>query len=452
MSFKIAIIGRPNVGKSTIFNRLSGTRNALVHNKPGLTRDRKEVDANIADLYFKLIDTAGLEKAGKDSIEELMMEQTMSAVDEADIILFTIDGRDGVTPIDEHFAKQVRRIKKPKILVVNKCESEKNAPGIAESYSLGFGDPVILSAEHGVGFGDLYDRIIEEAKKEFLDLDNEADESKNDLSIAIIGRPNAGKSTLFNAIVGENRSITSDLAGTTRDSVYVDVEYKGNKIKLVDTAGIRKKFRKGDFLEELSVFDSVKSLGHANIAVLLIDGVIGIDKIELHLADMIMSEGKGMVIAINKWDLMTKEERAKLTEDLDIMLDYSLSKAKTSKILTISAFKGKNINRVLPACIKTYKSWNKKISTSQVNKWLEHATSRNIPPICAGRRVKFKYATQIKSRPPTFNIHTSSSLKNFPDSYTRYLSNSLRDEFELDGVAIRVNLVKGSNPYAENNE
>lgn len=447
MSFKIAIIGRPNVGKSTIFNRLSGTREALVHNKPGLTRDRKEQDANIGDLYFRLIDTAGLEKAKKDSIEELMMEQTMNAVEEADIVLFVIDGRDGLTSIDEHFAKTARRIKKPKILIVNKCENEQKSPGIAESYKLGFGDPVILSAEHGLGFGDLYDRIIESARERFLDIDNEKENNNNDLSVAIIGRPNAGKSTLFNAIVGENRSITSDLAGTTRDSVYVNIEHEGNTVKLVDTAGIRKKFRKGDFLEELSVQDSVKSLNHANIAVLLVDGKIGIDKIELHLADMITREGKGMVIAINKWDIMNKEERETLLDNLEIMLDYSLSSAKTSKILTISAFKEKNIHKILPACLETYESWNRKISTSQINKWLDWATTSNIPPICGNRRVKFKYATQAKTRPPTFNIHTSSNLNKFPESYIRYLKNSLRDEFEIHGVPIRIHLVKNDNPY-----
>ncbi len=240
------------------------------------------------------------------------------------------------------------------------------------------------------------------------------------------------------------------MAGTTRDSVYVTVTHTdGTEIKLVDTAGIRKKFRKGDFLEELSVQDSVKSLNYANIAVLLVDGKEGIDKIELSLSDMIMTEGKGLVIAVNKWDLMTREERDTLMENLEIMLDYSLSKAKTSKILTISALKGKSVNRVLPACIKTYESWNNEISTSKVNKWLEHATNANTPPICGGRRVKFKYAIQAKSRPPTFNIYTSSNLKNFPESYVRYLKNSIRDEFDIEGVPIRIHLVKGKNPYAE---
>lgn len=449
MSLKIAIIGRPNVGKSTIFNRLSGSKEALVHNNPGLTRDRKETNVVLGGLKFTLIDTAGLEDAKKDSIEELMVEQTMNAVEEADIILFTIDGRDGVTAMDEYFARRIRKIKKPKILLVNKCENEKKAPGIMESYSLGFGEPVIVSAEHGLGFNDMYERIVEEAEKNGKGFNEDEEENENDLSVAIIGRPNAGKSTLFNNITGQNRSITSDIAGTTRDSVFIDVTCEDKIVKLVDTAGIRKKFKKGDFLEELSVQDSIKSLNHANIAILLIDGVIGVEKVELQLADMVMQEGKGMVIVINKWDLLDKEERKELMEKLDIILDYSMSKARTSEIFKVSALKGKNVGRILPACLRTYENWNRKISTSKVNKWLEHAVTENIPPICAGKRVKFKFANQPKSRPPSFNIYTSSNLKNFPESYIRYLKNSLREEFDLDGVPIRIHLVKGDNPYAE---
>jgi GTP-binding protein len=454
MPLKIAIIGRPNVGKSTIFNRLTGTKEALVHDKPGLTRDRKEGKANISDLHFIITDTAGLEKAENNSIEQLMMEQTSKAIEDADIILFTIDGRAGVTNMDEYFARIVRRNSKPTIMLVNKAENERRAPGIDESYRLGFGDPVVLSAEHGIGFGDLYDAIIEKTEKYKL---NEKgigeDDEKPDLMLAIFGRPNVGKSTLFNAILGEHRSITSDIAGTTRDSIYVDFHYKNTLIKLVDTAGIRKKHRSGDFLEELSVNDSLKSLKYANVAVLVIDAKQGIDKMDLKLADEILYEGKALVLVLNKWDSLTHKERETINYNLETMTDYSLSQAKTCPVIRASALKEVKISDILDAAIKVYGAWNTKISTSKLNEWLHDAVETTPPPTSkTGKRVKLKYITQVTTRPPMFKIFTTSNLKGFPESYVNYLRNSMRKAFGIKGTPIRISIKKTGNPYAGQEE
>lgn len=453
MPLKIAIIGRPNVGKSTIFNRLTGSKEALTHDKPGLTRDRKEGNAQIGDLNFTLIDTAGMEKAEKNSLEKLMMEQTEEAINQAHIIMFTIDGRAGVTVMDEHFARMVRRKKKPVIMLVNKAENEKKAPGINESYSLGFGSPVVISAEHGVGFGDLYDAIhetVENSDLKKLNLLAEEDE-KPDLQLAIIGRPNVGKSTLFNTILGENRAIASDVAGTTRDSIYVNFKHKNNLIKLVDTAGIRKKHRsKGDFLEELSVNDSLKSLKYANVAALILDASLGIDKMDLKLADEILYEGRALVIVLNKWDAIGIEERKKVDFDLETLTHYSLSQARTCPVIRASALKGKKVTDILDNVIKVYEAWNTKLSTSKLNDWLQDATDETPPPTSkTGKRVRFKYITQSSTRPPTFKLFTTSNLSRMPDSYVNYLKNSLRKRFDIKGTPLRMNISKGKNPYAE---
>lgn len=451
MPLKIAIIGRPNVGKSTIFNRLTGTKEALVHDKPGLTRDRKEGKANISDLNFIIIDTAGLEKATSGSLEQLMMEQTSKAITDADIVMFTIDGRDGVTPVDDHFARIIRRYNKPTIMVVNKSENERRAPGIIESYKLGFGDPVPLSAEHGIGFGDLYDAITETVAKYDLEEKANADEDeKPDLMLAILGRPNVGKSTLFNAILHDNRSIVSDIAGTTRDSIYVDFHHNGTLIKLVDTAGIRKKHRKGDFLEELSVNDTQKSLKYANVVALVIDAKQGIDKMDLKLADEILYEGKALVMVMNKWDSLDNKEKEVANFNLESLMSYSLAQAKTCPVVRCSALKEHKVTDILDAAVKVYEGWNTKISTSKLNEWLKAATEETPPPTSkTGKRVKLKYMTQVSTRPPFFKIFTTSNLKGFPSSYVNYLRNSMRKEFNLKGTPIRISIKKTGNPYAE---
>lgn len=448
--FKIAIIGRPNVGKSTLFNRLAGAKLALVHDKPGLTRDRKETKVEIGDLNFTIIDTAGLEIAKKGSMEEQMMAQTEKAVEMSDIALFMIDGRAGLTPEDQHFAKKMRRSKKPIIAVVNKCENEKRAPGMFEAFSLGFGEPVIMSAEHALGMGDLYDRILEEAEKNNLDISKEEKNNEDEvLKLAIIGRPNVGKSTLFNSIIGDYRSITSDVAGTTRDTVFIDTEFEGKKIKLYDTAGIRRKHKTGEIEEELSVDDTIKSLKFTNIAILVIDAEAGIDKQDLHLADLIFSEGRGMIIALNKWDKLDEDQRKNMIEKIETLLNYSFHQGKNVPYFFISALEKKGIEKILKCVFDIYEHWNIKISTSKINKWLEYVTEENIPPMCAGKRVKLKYATQTSSRPPRITIFTNSLLKDFPESYTRYLINTFKKEFELKGTPVRITLKRTNNPFVE---
>jgi GTP-binding protein len=449
MSFKVAIIGRPNVGKSTLFNKLTGTRDALTHDKPGLTRDRKEGKASIGDLNFTVIDTAGLEKAETGTLEELMMQQTRMAIDEADIVLMTIDGREGVTALDKHFAMIIRKMNKPTLMVVNKSENDKKAPGIMESYKLGFGAPIPVSAEHNLGFSGLYEGISELAEKHDLirEDDEVIEDERFDLQICILGRPNVGKSTLFNAIIGEERSIASTFAGTTRDSIYYDVNYGDHIIKLVDTAGIRKRMKREDFLEELSVADSMKALQYANVAVMVLDATLGIDKMDLQVAGNVLEEGRAMVIAVNKWDALDDRERNTFKELLREKLEFSLSQAKYCPVIYASALKGEAVDKILNACLKAYEAWNMRISTGKLNRWLKVAVEENIPPLSNGKRITMKYITQIKSRPPTFCIFTSSNLKNLPESYMRYLKNSADKEFNFFGVPIRIIMRKSDNPF-----
>ncbi len=448
MSFKVAIIGRPNVGKSTIFNRLTGKREALVHDKPGLTRDRREGKVKMSGEIFTLIDTAGLEKAETGTLEELMMKQTNKAIEDADVILMTIDGREGVTPLDQHFAQILRKSKKPILMVVNKCENENKAPGITESFKLGFGDPIPVSAEHGLGFAELFHRIFDLSEKHgFQDNEIDMENSPVDLQVCILGRPNVGKSTLFNAFVGEERSIASSFSGTTRDSIYYDIEFNSNKVKLVDTAGVRKRTKRDDFLEELSVSDSMKALQYANVAIFVLDATLGIDKMDLHLAGLILEEGRGMVIAVNKWDALDDQEKAIFKALLQEKLEFSLSQAKYCPVIYASALQGVAVDKILQACLNVYDAWNMRISTGKLNRWLKVAVEENIPPLSNGKRVSLKYITQVKSRPPTFAIFTSSNLKELPDSYLRYLKNSMDREFNFSGVPIRIFMRKSNNPF-----
>ncbi|MDX1949137.1 MAG: ribosome biogenesis GTPase Der [Rickettsiales bacterium] len=444
--FKIAIIGRPNVGKSTLFNRLAGKRLALTHDKPGLTRDRKSFKVNYNDINFEIIDTAGLEIPKKDSIEELMMAQTDKAIEMADLVLFLIDGRAGVLDKDKFFAQKLRKSKKKILLVVNKCENEKRAPGIYEGHSLGFGEPAVISAEHAI-VGDLYDRIEEIAKQENFDISEEKEDEMPLLKLAILGRPNVGKSTLFNAILGENRAIISNLAGTTRDTIFVETEFEGEKIYLYDTAGIRRKHKNGEIEEELSVDDTIKTLNNCNIAILVVDAEAGIDKQELHLADQIFQEGKGMIIAMNKWDKLDKDQQKEMKEKIESLLDFSFHQGKNVPYYFISALENKGINKLLKEVLKVFGDWNIKISTSKINQWLEAALEANMPPMCAGRRVKLKYATQVASRPPKIVIFSSTNLKGFPESYIRYLTNSFKREFGLIGTPVRISLKRSKNPF-----
>ena len=445
--FKLAIIGRPNVGKSTLFNRLTGKKTALVDPTPGVTRDRKEGEASIGPLTFVAIDTAGMEKAETESLEAYMMEQTQQAIVEADILLMMIDGRQGVTAMDEHFVEQVRRSNKPVILAVNKCEGNKAQGGIAESYQLGLGEPVAISAEHGDGLGDLYDALVEMCEQEGLDSEAVPELPDDQLFIAIAGRPNVGKSTFFNQLLGEQRAIASPVAGTTRDAIYVDWQYKDHAIQLVDTAGLRRRAKQENKLEKLSVNDSYRAIQYANVVILMVDGTDPMNKMDLHLADHILSEGRGMIIAVNKWDLV--KDKKETLEDINTTLEYSLSQAKGVPVITLSALKGRQVNKVMDAALRLLKIWNQRITTSQLNRWLEHATSAHIPPLSKGKRIKLRYVTQIKTRPPTFALFTSSATKDLPDSYLLYLSNSLREHFNFQGVPIRMVVRKTKNPYAK---
>lgn len=448
MTFKVAIIGRPNVGKSTLFNRLTGKKDALTHDIPGLTRDRKEGKADIGGINFTLIDTAGLEKAETGSLEELMMEQTDKAIAEADIIFMTIDGREGVTNLDTHFAAKIRKMNKPTLMLVNKCENENRAPGIAESYKLGFGAPIPISSEHGTGFAELYERLIEIAEKNNLMIEEFNENEKSDMQICILGRPNVGKSTLFNSIIGEKRSIESDFSGTTRDSIYYDIKFNDHIIKLVDTAGIRRRTKRVEnFLEFISVEDSMKSLQYANVAIMVLDATVGIDKMDLHIAGNILEEGRAMVIAVNKWDAIDDRQKQEFKELLDERLQFSLSQAKYCPVIFASALTGENVTRILKAALKAYDAWNMRISTGKLNRWLKRAVEENILPLSGGKRVTMKYITQTKSRPPTFCIFTSSNLKELPESYFRYLKNSMDKEFDFLGVPIRIIMRKSDNPF-----
>jgi GTP-binding protein len=452
MSFTLAIVGRPNVGKSTLFNRLTGKKTAIVHNQPGVTRDRKRANANLGPLSFSILDTAGLEKYGraqKDTMEQKMMDQTEAAIDEADVILFLIDGKEGVTAADLHFAKWLRKKDTPVTLVVNKCEGRDSDEGFAEAYRLGFNEPVAISAEHGMGMTEMYEALETHAAK--FAIEDEPDEEgavvkEDQRSIAIIGRPNAGKSTLLNQLLGEERSITGPEAGITRDAIYTEWEYKGTPIQLVDTAGLRKKAKVVEAVEKLSTGDSMRAVRYANLVVLLLDGTLGIEKQDLTLADHVIEEGRGLVIAINKWDAV--KDKKETLEEIEHTLEHSLTQARGVPVVRISALNGDNVYTIIDMCLDIFARWNTRLTTAKLNRWLDGAVSQHLPPLVRGRRLKIKYIMQRKGRPPTFYLFTN-HIKEFPNSYLRYLSQSLRKEFDLEGVPIRIRLKKSDNPYAE---
>ncbi len=438
----VALIGRPNVGKSTLFNRLVGKKMAITDDIAGVTRDRKEGVASLGPLRFKVLDTAGLEQAEKASLQEAMMAQTEKAIEEADVLCLMLDGRAGVTPQDMHFVEELRKRNRPVILVVNKCEGEKAQAGITEAFGLGFGEPVTISAEHGEGMTELYEALEPYVGEEDEEQDDVASEH---LQLALAGRPNVGKSTLFNRLLKEERSIASDVAGTTRDAVYVDWEYDGTKVQLVDTAGLRKNSKRSGRLEHKSVEDSYRAIQYANVVVLVVDGNDPMNKIDLQLADHILSEGRAMVIAVNKWDMV--EDKATVRADIKTTLEYSLAQAKGIPVVTMSALHGSNVHQIMAEAFAVFEAWNSRISTGKLNRWLEVATEQHVPPLSKGKRIRFRYITQAKSRPPTFILFTSSNLKQLPESYLRYLTNSIRDAFTMQGTPIRIRVRKGKNPY-----
>jgi len=471
MSFKVAIIGRPNVGKSTLFNRLAGRKLALVDDTPGVTRDRRVHPARLYDLSFDVIDTAGFETAAPETLQGRMREQTDIAIREADLVIFLMDARAGLLPDDRAFAGIVRKSGKPVVLAANKSESRAAESGVLEAWEAGFGEPVPISAEHGQGMPDLRDAIVAAlgearcfpddedddalpAESDVLvgediaetDADSEPayDESKP-LRIAVVGRPNAGKSTLINTLIGEERLLTGPEAGITRDSISVDWDWRGRRIKLFDTAGMRRKAKVQEKLEKLSVADGLRAIKFAEVVVIVFDATIPFEKQDLQIADLIIREGRAPVIAFNKWDLIDTPQ-ATLAE-LREKTERLLPQARGLRAVPISAETARGLDKLMEAVVETHRVWNSRISTGRLNRWLEGILAHHPPPAVAGRRLKVKYITQVKTRPPGFVV-SCSRPESMPQSYVRYLSNSLRDSFDMPGVPIRIVLRASDNPFA----
>jgi GTP-binding protein len=455
MSFTIAIIGRPNVGKSTLFNRLVGQKLALVDDKPGVTRDRREGHGRLGDLEFTIVDTAGLDEGAKGSLIARMQEQTETAIGLADALMFVIDARMGLTPTDRAFADFARRANKPVVLVANKAEGKHGELGAMESYALGLGDPVQISAEHGEGLSDLYDALralmpepVEEPEA-FDDDDiiepDEEDLAKRPIRVAIVGRPNAGKSTLINHLLGEERLLTSAEAGTTRDSISVEIQWQGRDFRVFDTAGLRRRSRIEEKLEKLSVADALRAVRFAEVVVLMMDAQNKFEEQDLRIADLIEREGRALVIAANKWDLMQRQ--SSLISALRTDADQLLPQVRGAPVVAVSGLMGEGIDRLMAAIEKAYAVWNRRVPTAALNRWFEQAVDANPPPAVSGRRLKLNYITQAKARPPSFVLFCSRADA-VPQSYLRYLVNSLREYFELPGTPVRISLREKANPFA----
>ncbi len=469
MSFSIAIIGRPNVGKSTLFNRLVGRKLALVDDRPGVTRDRREGEAHLGDLTFTIIDTAGLEQGDVESMSGRMRAQTEAAIVSADAIFFVIDARVGVTPTDRHFAELVRRADKPLILIANKAEGKQGEAGALDAWELGLGEPVPLSAEHGDGFGGLYEALryalpedtalpaeVNEEDEVRPVFGEEEDGTELDpgkaLRIAVVGRPNAGKSTLINRLVGEERLLTGPEAGITRDSIGVDFVWTDRdgaprKLKLWDTAGLRRKANVQDKLEKLAASDALRAVKFAEVIVLLLDATIPFEKQDLTIADLVEREGRALVIGLNKWDLI--EDQQKKLIELREEADRLLPQVRGTPVVPVSGLTGAGLDKLMLAIIRVHQTWNKRISTGKLNRWLADTIERTPPPAVSGRRIKIRYMTQPKARPPFFVIF-GNQLDSLPTSYERFLTNGLRATFDLPGVPIRISKRTNENPFDKN--
>jgi len=481
----VAIVGRPNVGKSTLFNRLTGKRTALVSDLPGLTRDRREGEADVAGNAVRLVDTAGLEEAAPDSIPARMRAQSEQAIAAADLVLFVIDARSGITPADKAFAAVARRAAAKVILVANKCEGKAGSGGFYEAFELGLGEPVAISAEHGEGLSDLETEMLQGLglkpklvsrrrrrrgrAEDDMPAETESDPTAGDdgetgeaaeadadaaaaddptrpIRIAVVGRPNAGKSTLVNTILGEERMITGPEPGLTRDSIATDLVWKSRRVRLFDTAGLRRKARISEHAEKLSASDAIRAIRFAEVVVLLIDAGHPFEQQDLVIGNRVVEEGRALVIAVNKWDAV--EDKQKALKDLRETVEEKFAGASGVAVVPVSALSGRGVDKVMDAVLAAYDVWNKRVSTAALNRWLQEALDRHTPPASSGRRIRIRYVTQPSSRPPTF-VAFCSKPGDLPPSYIRYLVNSLRDAFDLPGTPIRFGLRKGSNPYAK---
>ena len=444
MSFTVAIVGRPNVGKSTLFNRLVGKRLALTDDLPGVTRDRRSGAASLGDLQFTIIDTAGLEDSDAKSLTGRMRQQTERAVAEADAAIFLIDARAGLTPLDRHFADWLRKQGTPVILVANKCEGRLPTAGLAEAFALGLGEPIPLSAEHGEGLSDLYDAIREQVPAE--DEAAAAAPPAGPLQLAIVGRPNVGKSTLINRLVGEERLLTGPEPGITRDAIAVEWRHRGRPIRLVDTAGMRRRSQVVERLEKLAVDDSLRAVQYAEVVVLVLDAADMLEKQDLTIARHVIDEGRALVIAANKWDAI--KDKTDALKMLKARVEASLPQAQGVAVVTLSARTGQNLDKLMSAVLDTHETWNRRVTTPELNRWLGAAVDAHPPPLVKGRRIKLRYMTQTKTRPPTFQLF-GNQLDVLPEPYLRYLVNGMRERFDLPGVPVRMVVRKGKNPYAD---
>ncbi|MDF7774623.1 ribosome biogenesis GTPase Der [Sphingomonas sp. AOB5] len=445
----VAIIGRPNVGKSTLFNRLVGKRLALVDDQPGVTRDRREGDANLLGLEFRIIDTAGFEDEDAQTLPGRMRIQTQAAVNEADVALFVVDSRAGVTPLDEEIGRWLRSSDTPVVVLANKAEGKAGETGVIEAMALGFGDPIPFSAEHGEGMADLFSALLPHIEREEIEVEEEDPDAPGaPLKFAVVGRPNAGKSTLVNKLLGEDRMITGPEAGITRDSISVDWEWESPEgplpVRLIDTAGLRKKARVEEKLEKLSVADTLRSIDFAEVVVLLLDATRGLEVQDLKIADRVLQEGRALIIAVNKWDVA--ENASSLFNGIKGALEEGLSQAKGIPVLTVSAATGKGLDVLMKVAFETREAWSRRISTGQLNRWFERAIEANPPPAPGGKRIKPRYVTQIKSRPPSFVLF-GTRVDLLPTSYQRYLVNSLRREFDFGAVPVRFTMRAPKNPF-----